>query len=380
MRTNIIALSVIIFTYCMSAQQMRIEKHSKMNIDCKTCHTCDVPTKADPCLTECPREKIATVYQKPEQTPELIKINQLSDRYEPVYFSHKLHAQMAAISDGCENCHHHNTSGPILKCNKCHEVSRQREDVGIPDLKGAYHRQCMDCHREWSHETGCNSCHNLKTDGEKSSPKFDYKKYAGKDHPDVVVPSVINYKTKSDRGEIVTFSHNDHTKSFGLKCTNCHKHESCSKCHDVSHKTSEKPKEVKTELSFEQQHKNCINCHEKNEQCNRCHGRENIEPFNHTKKTGWALNRHHEKLACSKCHGQKIPYKKIDNKCSSCHQAWNKENFKHSITGLQLDETHIELSCEDCHLEGNFELKPSCNGCHENFSYPNKKPGQLIRN
>ena len=54
--------------------------------------------------------------------------------------------------------------GPILKCSSCHESSRKREDVSIPDLKGAYHRQCMDCHREWSHETGCNSCHTPKKD------------------------------------------------------------------------------------------------------------------------------------------------------------------------------------------------------------------------
>ena len=40
-------------------------------------------------LVVCPREKMVTVYQKPEQTPELIVIDQLSDRYGPVYFSHK---------------------------------------------------------------------------------------------------------------------------------------------------------------------------------------------------------------------------------------------------------------------------------------------------
>ena len=57
------------------------------------------------------------------------------------------------MGGGCENCHHYNTSGPILKCSSCHESSRKREDVSIPDLKGAYHRQCMDCHREWSHDT-----------------------------------------------------------------------------------------------------------------------------------------------------------------------------------------------------------------------------------
>ena len=58
--------------------------------------------KSDPCLVLCPREKIVTVYQKPEQTPELIVIDQISDRYSPVYFSHKIHAQMSNMGGGCE--------------------------------------------------------------------------------------------------------------------------------------------------------------------------------------------------------------------------------------------------------------------------------------
>src|SRR5690606_4231445 len=164
MKRLICLLIVIIVTFTITPQQSPGKNHFKQNIQCSTCHTCDVPTKSDPCLILCPREKIVTVYQKPEETPELIVIDQISDRYGPVYFSHKIHAQMSDMGGGCEGCHHHNTSGPILKCNTCHETSRKREDESIPDLKGAYHRQCMDCHREWSHDTGCNSCHTLKKD------------------------------------------------------------------------------------------------------------------------------------------------------------------------------------------------------------------------
>ena len=86
---------VLVFAIGINAQQSPGKDHSKLNISCKTCHSCDVPTKNDPCLVICPREKITTVYQKPEETPELITINQLSERYGPVYFSHKIHAQMS---------------------------------------------------------------------------------------------------------------------------------------------------------------------------------------------------------------------------------------------------------------------------------------------
>ena len=65
----------------LNAQQSPGKDHAKLNISCKTCHTCDVPTRQDPCLVMCPRDKISTVYQKPEETPELITIDLLSDRY-----------------------------------------------------------------------------------------------------------------------------------------------------------------------------------------------------------------------------------------------------------------------------------------------------------
>lgn len=378
MKRIICLLIVIFFTITITPQQSPGKNHSKQNIQCGTCHTCDVPTKSDPCLILCPREKIVTVYQKPEETPELIVIDQISDRYGPVYFSHKIHAQMSDMGGGCEGCHHHNTSGPILKCNTCHETSRKREDVSIPDLKGAYHRQCMDCHREWSHDTGCNSCHTLKKDLKNISKEKLQKKYAGKDHPVVLEPTKLVYETNSDKGKLVTFYHDDHTKKFGLSCTTCHKQESCTKCHDINRKDNTKPIKVSTKKTFKEQHKNCISCHSEKENCSRCHSSKVLEPFDHAKKTGWALNRYHINLSCIKCHGSKQPYQKVDNKCLSCHSSWLEGKFKHSVTGLQLDEIHIDLSCEDCHSENNFAVKPTCDSCHDGYSFPKQKPGNII--
>lgn len=378
MKKFLALLLISILTIGINAQQSPGKNHSKMNISCKTCHVCDVPTKDDPCLILCPREKIATVYQKPEQTPELIVINELKDRYGPVYFSHKIHAQMSVMSGGCENCHHFNTSGPILKCNSCHEASRKRDDVRLPDLKGAYHRQCMDCHREWSHETGCNTCHELQKNIKDEKKEAAQKKLTGKVHPVVMEPTHITYQTKSDKGKLVTFFHDDHTKQFGLACASCHKQESCTKCHDVNKKTDAKPKTVSTKKTFEDQHRNCISCHSKNESCSQCHSEKALEPFNHGKRTGWVLSKYHIKLSCSKCHGAKLPYKKIDNKCSSCHQDWNAETFKHAVTGLLLDETHREVSCEECHAGNNYAVKPICSNCHEDYAYPKNKPGKVV--
>ena len=236
----------------------------------------------------------------------------------------------------------------------------------------------MDCHREWSHETGCNSCHALKKNLKDTKQEEVKKKIVGKEHPDVVQPVRLTYQTNSDKGKMVTFYHDDHSRLFGLNCISCHKQESCTKCHDVNRKSNDKVRSVSTKKTFEEQHKNCISCHSKNESCSKCHSDKVLEPFDHAKKTGWALNKYHVKLACAKCHGSNLPYKKLNNKCASCHSDWSKENFKHSVTGLQLDETHSEFNCEDCHIEKNYSVKPSCDGCHENYAYPKQKPGKLV--
>jgi hypothetical protein len=377
MKKILIILFGLILTVGISAQQSPGKNHSKLHINCVNCHTCSIPTKEDPCWVVCPREKMITVYMKPEQTAELIIIDQLSDRYGPVYFSHKLHAQMSDMQDGCVNCHHHNTLEEILKCSGCHESSRKREDLSSPDLKGAYHRQCMNCHREWSHETGCNSCHKLKKDFKGTQKEQIKKKIAGKDHPVILEPTKISYETKSNKGNLVTFYHDDHAKRFVIDCTTCHKQESCTRCHDVSKTSNNLPKTVIAKKSFEEQHKKCISCH-KEDNCNNCHLNKENQRFNHAKKTGWALSIYHINLSCVKCHSNKIPFEKLDNKCISCHQAWNNETFQHSVTGLQLNETHSDFSCEDCHKEKNYAVGPDCNGCHEGYNYPQQKPGKLV--
>ena len=377
MKKILVIVYALILTVGIGAQQSPRKNHSKLHINCVNCHTCGIPTKEDPCWVECPREKMITVYMKPEQTAELIIIDQLSDRYGPVYFPHKLHAQMSDMQGGCVNCHHHNTLEEILQCSSCHESSRKREDVSSPDLKGAYHRQCMNCHREWSHETGCNWCHTLKKDFKGTQKEQFTKKISGKDHPVILEPTKILYETKSVKGKIVTFYHDDHTKKFEVTCTSCHKQESCIRCHDVNKSSNDLPKTVVAKKSFNEQHKKCISCH-KDDNCNSCHHNKEIERFDHEKKSGWVLNKYHKALSCVKCHGSQILYTKPDNNCISCHKTWNNETFQHSVTDLQLDEMHSQLSCEDCHIEKNYAEKPSCDGCHDDYSFPKQKPGKLV--
>ncbi|MEJ5168919.1 MAG: phosphoribosylaminoimidazolesuccinocarboxamide synthase, partial [Arcobacteraceae bacterium] len=38
----------------------------------------------------------------------------------------------------------------------------------------------------------------------------------------------------------------------------------------------------------------------------------------------------------------------------------------------KLDDNHIDFECSDCHKKMNFNKKPVCDDCHNNFIYPSK--------
>ena len=75
---------------------------------------------------------------------------------------------------------------------------------------------------------------------------------------------------------------------------------------------------------------------------------------------------------------KKTDYSDIDAECNSCHFNWNSEKFDHKVTGLILDEDHIENDCEDCHIERSFSTGPTCDNCHDDKNYPEDKPGKII--
>ncbi len=366
------------------AQTNRVQNnvHPKLilqngQVSCKTCHTCDVPTKQNPCLVECPRFDMITVQQSPEKGPDVVTLDEIQKDYLPVIFSHRVHSQMSEMSGGCATCHHYNTSGPIQPCKNCHEANRKREDISKPDLKGAYHRLCMDCHRQWSHSTNCTSCHELKSKNNLASQEKKVKEISGKIHPKVNEPTKVVFNTNSPKGKFVTFYHNEHTKLFSIDCVNCHKNENCIKCHDVTKKTSV-PSTIKSKVSFNEQHQKCFTCHG-NDPCTKCHMNKEMQPFDHAVTAGWKLNKFHKDLECQKCHGNTNKFAKLDNTCTSCHKNFVAGKFKHEITGVKLSEVHAENDCGDCHINNNFAVEPSCDNCHEGFKFPAKVPGERVK-
>jgi len=352
------------------------QDHSQMKFDCSLCHACETPTKSNPCLIVCPREKMMTVHIAPEKSPRIIKMNKLKvteDLYEAVIFSHRAHAEMSEISGGCEMCHHYNPPGNIVACDYCHDLNRQRTDISKPDLKGAYHRQCIDCHSEWDNNVSCESCHELRGSGKSAFTGKEYRKE--RIHPEINTPSKLVYKTSEQKGTLVTFFHNEHTGIFGFECKSCHREESCVKCHDVTKSSAKK------EISLEQKHKKCVSCHDTAVKtgCESCHTKKELKPFNHKIRTGFELKSYHSELSCSNCHPTKTVFTGLISTCTSCHSGWDSITFDHTITGLALDDMHVEFDCADCHNGEDFSKNPSCENCHDDKNYPEDKPGKQVK-
>lgn len=239
------------------------------------------------------------------------------DYFGPVPFNHAGHAGMAG---SCMVCHHHTPEGQAHpECRSCHEHELRREDISKPSLKGAYHRQCMGCHREWAHGDHCQTCHLPKGDTPNTAPAPEPLLYMAKEHPPVPKPVVEVYETEHKPGvkTKVLFHHSDHIERYGNTCVDCHQQDNCTRCHTGA--TQHTPK-VRT---LETRHQSCKACHQVEDEtrCAQCHlkeGEPRPKPFDHA-ETGWAMASYHQRLNCRDCHRQ-VPFSSMSRDCSSCHQ------------------------------------------------------------
>jgi hypothetical protein len=340
---------------------------SKVNA-CTGCHICDHPTPENPCLIDCPRHGAHFYGQhEADEGPEIVIIDQLAKLYSPVVFAHRMHADMSSMTGGCENCHHYSEqSGVIPPCRECHDETKGPVSLNQPALKGAYHRQCMNCHLDWSHENACSFCHE-QVDGT-ATAEVDSTDIVGIPHPKITATPSYIYETTYEEGPIVSFHHEDHVDKFDLKCVDCHRGDSCSSCH---HGTQEAPKRESLDHV-----KTCGTCHAERD-CAFCHNHEAKPIFQHTHTVGWALDPYHTQVSCRVCHGEPQDFRTPSDQCLSCHIHWEDGGFNHAATGLTLSEDHEDLDCRDCHLEMDFSQQPSCEDCHDDPMLPDNLPGVM---
>jgi hypothetical protein len=352
------AAGMILLTAFSAAAQM---PNVGPAVACSECHACKAPSADDPCLRMCPRPRIGA--REFKRVADVLVMNELENEYERVVFPHKLHAEMTAMGVGCTDCHHYTATGEVTACKHCHPVSVTADNLRRPGLKGAYHRQCLGCHGEWSGSTGCEVCHARKS-AEAAAPAAP----SPRPHPLVEPPVKKVWESRYGGGTKVTFFHASHVEKYGIECAVCHHTESCGSCHSRDAGTTT------VRHSEEALHAICNSCHAQMS-CGQCHRAEEAVEFSHD-STGWPLRPYHRDIACRLCHGHANRFVKPSPECNGCHAGWSPATFTHSRTGFVLDDVHHEFGCEECHPKRAFADPPVCTNCHEaDYTFPAKMPG-----
>jgi len=112
--------------------------------------------------------------------PEQIDISQLEAKFDAARFPHKKiilalksgadKSKLATHFHGddetlCMGCHHHSPKGTSPPaCISCHNKPFDEKDLNRPGLLGAYHQQCIGCHKSigMKNPTDCAVCHTEK--------------------------------------------------------------------------------------------------------------------------------------------------------------------------------------------------------------------------
>jgi len=339
--------------------------------DCVNCHECAHPTSVDPCLRPCSRGKLAEF--DPMIGPDTCVLDDLENEYAPVIFGHRLHAEMSPMGQGCTNCHHYSDPGEITACKNCHPIGISHENLRQPGLKGAYHRQCMGCHTDWSGTTQCDLCHaKIEAGAPKPVVDAEHPPRPGRITAKFEAPEKKTWESSYGGGTIVTLHHKSHTETYGIPCAACHHAEGCAFCH------SEEARSQPVRHSEQALHAICVTCHEETS-CEQCHMKEEAVEFSH-ERTGWPIAVYHSSLACRDCHGSPYHFTKPSPKCDSCHPAFTSGEFDHGRTGLVLDENHAVLDCDTCHEGDAYAVAPAaCDNCHDGeYRYPENLPGTRV--
>lgn len=277
--------------------------------------------------------------------PDVVVLRELENLYDAVPFDHAAHAEMAEMWDGCVTCHHrspHATTRPaaalnghpknqdeaaeVPACKSCHSPTAVSDDIHMPNLKGAYHRQCLNCHRDWAGANQCGACHAPKEGRSHDEEDPTAAAVVSRMHPPIPEPDEVVYQARFTPavGDKVLFRHREHV-DYGIRCVNCHRKDNCAHCHDPkadkASLVAQRP--MKPGKTWKASHEPCISCHQA-DRCKTCHYRvpeAAPAPFEHSAKSGQILDKDHADLPCGACHEKLKTRQSPSCGGTECHKA-----------------------------------------------------------
>lgn len=395
-----------------------IKKHARVEKKCDKCHEAFDRTKQNKQCMECHKEIAGDIKDQRGYHGKIIGVSERECRtchtdhkgrdadivqLDPELFDHdKTEFKLAGAHKSTE-------------CKACHKkigVYRQPEKI------------CIDCHKadDPHKERMGKKCENCHIEGAWLPARFDHSKTKFKlknTHRDIECKNCHVNERYDDTPRNCYFCHylNDvHEGDRGLRCQDCHQTERWSNVlfdHDKDtefklrggHKTLICKDCHRKHIFKDSVETTCVGCHEKQDvhlkrygkRCEVCHvekGWEKIE-FDHKKDTSFPLKGKHKDTDCVFCHREVMFEEQTPDTCVECHrlddshdgqEGDNCENchdetgwtekvvFDHGLTKFPLLESHLFLTCEDCHATNKFkEEKVTCDSCHEKDDVHEKK-------
>ncbi len=171
-------------TNCSGCHFFLSKQNQNKDTSCLLCHMkppSDSSASDEKILTEKminSRAKKNKTYNE-QDIPKTVVIKLMSNKYEPAEFPHRLivktllksmkgntlsgyfHSEEGTL---CQGCHHNSpAANKPPACVSCHGVRGNENDLFKPGIMGAYHIQCIGCHREIKiDKTSCTDCHKKK--------------------------------------------------------------------------------------------------------------------------------------------------------------------------------------------------------------------------
>jgi hypothetical protein len=293
----------------------------------------------------------------------------------------------------CFDCHEDIHEGQFAdQCSECHtpstwdnrsEMSMRHLETRFP-LVGVHDNfDCQVCHASGQYVNlpiNCGGCH-VETFLATVNPNHQAADFST-DCSQCHSQNIYGWKSPTYQ----------HTQNFPLtgshrvdNCLECHSDNQysvtsseCYSCHQNDYESADEPNHVTGQYNLD---------------CEICHSLASWTPstFSHD-ETQFPLGGAHQIVDCFKCHensqyegtgtdcfschdndydGTEEPNHssgQFDHDCTLCHtdQAWTPSTFDHEITDFPLLGAHQIVSCELCHIDGQYvDIDFECFSCHE---------------
>jgi len=387
-----------------------IKKHAKFEKKCEKCHSGFERTKQDTQCMECHKAVAGDV----EKTQGFHgKIHNIKERECRSCHSDHLGRDADIVQLDIELFNHNKTEFKLAGSHVSGDCSGCHKKTGVYRMP---ERTCDDCHgADEPHKKRMGKqCENCHTENSWLPAHFDHSgtTFRLKDaHREVACYNCHVNERYDDIPKNCYFCHHlddVHKGDRGIRCHDCHTDERWSQVIFDHEKDTDFPleggharlicKDCHQKHIFEDEVKTtCFGCHEKQDvhfrrygkRCDVCHAEKNWTSigFDHSVDTIFPLRGKHEDLICEMCHREALFDEKTPNTCSGCHHlddthggqegeqchtchnenGWaEKVVFDHAITKFPLLESHIFLTCEDCHASNKFkDAGVTCIVCHE---------------